>query len=78
MGDLVVEPGDGDEARRRTVVTRDLEEGRLVAVLRDWELPILNMNIAYQNRARPPAKIKAFADFLIGKVRADAMSGIRY
>lgn len=60
------------------IISRDLEEGRLVAVLRDWELPILNMNVAYQNRVRPPAKIKAFADFLIGKVRADAMSGIRY
>lgn len=60
------------------IIYRDLEEGRLVAVLRDWELPILNMNVAYQNRARPPAKIKAFTDFLIGKVRSDAMSGIRY
>jgi len=60
------------------IIYRDLEEGRLVAVLRDWELPILNMNVAYQNRVRPPAKIKAFTDFLIGKVRADAMSGIRY
>ena len=60
------------------IIYRDLEEGRLVAVLRDWELPILNMNVAYQNRVRPPAKIKAFTEFLIGKVRSDAMSGIRY
>jgi hypothetical protein len=31
----------------------------------EWELPLLTMNIAYQNCIRLPAKIRAFSDFLI-------------
>ena len=42
----------------------DILEGKLVPVLTDWELPLLTMNIAYQNRVRLPAKIRVFFGFL--------------
>ncbi len=44
----------------------DIAAGRLVPILlMDWELPLLTMNVAYQNRATPPppplpAKIRVF------------------
>jgi DNA-binding transcriptional LysR family regulator len=46
------------------IVQSDIQEGKLVPVLEDWELPLLTMNIAYQSRVRLPAKIRVFSDFL--------------
>lgn len=51
------------------IVHGDIMEGRLVPILRDWELPVLTMNIAFQNRVRLPAKIRVFSDFLLDHVR---------
>jgi DNA-binding transcriptional LysR family regulator len=45
-------------------------------VLSDWSLPVLTMNIAYQNRQRLPAKVRVFSDFLVQHVKADAANGI--
>lgn len=58
------------------IIIDDIKAGRLVPVLTDWELPILNMNIAYQNRTRLPAKIRVFSDFLTERIRADPTIGI--
>ncbi len=44
------------------IVQSDISAGKLVPVLMDWELPLLTMNIAYQNRVRLPAKIRVFSD----------------
>lgn len=51
------------------IVHADIDAGRLVPVLLDWQLPMLTMNIAYQNRERLPAKIRVFTDFLVNYVR---------
>lgn len=51
------------------IVQADIEAGRLVPVLLDWQLPMLTMNIAYQNRERLPAKIRVFTDYLVSYVR---------
>ena len=58
------------------IVQDDLSSGRLVAVMQDWQLPMLTMNIAYQNRERLPAKIRVFTDFLVNYVRQTSSSGI--
>lgn len=54
----------------------DIAAGKLVPVLRDWELPLLTMNVAYQNRVRLPAKIRVFSDFLVDHIRAHSDAGI--
>jgi hypothetical protein len=54
----------------------DIVRGKLVPVLMDWELPLLTMNIAYQNRVRLPAKIRMFSDFLVDYIRENSDTGI--
>jgi hypothetical protein len=39
-------------------------------------LPLLTMNIAYQNRIRLPAKIRVFSDFVVNHIRASSEAGI--
>lgn len=58
------------------IVQSDIAAGKLVPVLRDWELPLLTMNVAYQNRVRLPAKIRVFSDFLVDHIRAHSDAGI--
>ena len=58
------------------IVQSDIAAGKLVPVLMDWELPLLTMNIAYQNRVRLPAKIRVFSDFLVNHIRAHSDAGI--
>jgi DNA-binding transcriptional LysR family regulator len=58
------------------IVQGDILAGKLVPVLMDWELPLLTMNIAYQNRVRLPAKIRVFSDFLVNHIRESSAAGI--
>jgi DNA-binding transcriptional LysR family regulator len=58
------------------IVQGDISAGKLVPVLMDWELPLLTMNIAYQNRVRLPAKIRVFSDFLVKHIRENSNAGI--
>lgn len=47
------------------IVHEDVVAGRLVPVLRDWELPRLTINVAYPTRRHLPAKVRCFVDFLV-------------
>ncbi|AOO84912.1 LysR family transcriptional regulator [Bosea vaviloviae] len=58
------------------IVQPDIVAGRLVPILMDWELPMLTMNIAYQNRLRLPAKIRVFSDFLVEHIRQKSDANI--
>jgi DNA-binding transcriptional LysR family regulator len=58
------------------IVQSDIAAGKLVPVLTDWDLPLLTMNVAYQNRVRLPAKIRVFSDFLVDHIRAHSDAGI--
>lgn len=58
------------------IVQSDISAGKLAPVLTDWELPLLTMNVAYQNRVRLPAKIRVFSDFLVDHIRAHSDAGI--
>jgi DNA-binding transcriptional LysR family regulator len=50
------------------IVHDDIVSGRLVPVLKDWQLPRLTINIAYQSRRHQPAKIRVFTQALIDRV----------
>jgi len=52
------------------IVHDDLEAGRLIRILPDWELPVLAINIAYQNRRHLPGKVRVFIDFLVEHFRS--------
>jgi len=47
------------------IVHEDVVAGRLVPVLREWELPRLTVSIAYPTRRHLPAKVRCFVDFLV-------------
>lgn len=47
------------------IVHEDVVAGRLVPVLREWELPRLTVNVAYPSRRHLPAKVRCFVDFLV-------------
>jgi DNA-binding transcriptional LysR family regulator len=46
------------------IVHDDLVAGRLVAVLDDWDLPHLTINLAYPSRKHLSAKVRTFIDFM--------------
>jgi DNA-binding transcriptional LysR family regulator len=41
--------------------------GRLVPLLNDWDLPRLQINIAYASRQYMTAKVRSFIDFMVGE-----------
>lgn len=47
------------------IIYSDIVNGRLIPILTDWELPELNINIAFQSRQFMPMKNRLFIDFLI-------------
>jgi len=53
------------------VVYEDLQQGLLLPVLGDWELPRLTMNIAFQTRRYMPAKVRLFIDALVERFRTN-------
>jgi DNA-binding transcriptional LysR family regulator len=46
------------------IVYDDIVAGRLVPVLEDWDLPRLQINIAYPSRKHVSAKVRSFIDFM--------------
>ncbi|MES2246471.1 MAG: LysR family transcriptional regulator [Pseudomonadota bacterium] len=47
------------------IVYDDIVAGRLVPVLKDWDLPRLQINIAYPSRKHLAAKVRSFIDFIV-------------
>jgi DNA-binding transcriptional LysR family regulator len=47
------------------IVYDDIVAGRLVPVLEDWDLPRLQINIAYPSRKHLSAKVRSFIDFMV-------------
>jgi DNA-binding transcriptional LysR family regulator len=46
------------------IVYDDIVAGRLVPILNDWDLPRLQINIAYPSRKHLSAKVRSFIDFM--------------
>ncbi|MGE0497690.1 MAG: LysR family transcriptional regulator [Ramlibacter sp.] len=47
------------------IVYDDIVAGRLVPVLDEWDLPRLQINIAYPSRKHLSAKVRSFIDFMV-------------
>jgi DNA-binding transcriptional LysR family regulator len=47
------------------IVYDDIVAGRLIPVLDDWDLPTLQINIAYPSRKYLSAKVRSFIDFMV-------------
>jgi DNA-binding transcriptional LysR family regulator len=47
------------------ILYEDIVAGRLVPVLDDWDLPRLNINLAYPSRKHLSAKVRTFIDFMV-------------
>ena len=52
------------------IIHDDVVAGRLVPLLREWELQRLTINIAYPTRRHLPAKVRCFVDFLVEQFAA--------
>ena len=63
--------GLGILAQPTYIIQNDLEAGRLVRVLDDWDLPRLTMNIAYPSKSFVPLRTRLFIDFLVERFRAN-------
>ena len=47
------------------IIYDDIVSGRLVPLLPEWDLPLLTINLAFQNRRYMPTKTRLFIDFLL-------------
>ncbi len=56
-------------------IRRDVEAGRLVTILDDYELDDLGIYVVYAHREQLPAKIRAFIDHLVGHFEAERKAG---
>ncbi|SMX31339.1 LysR family transcriptional regulator [Actibacterium lipolyticum] len=71
-GQLICEAarkGLGIVAQPTYILQSDLEAGRLVRVLDDWDLPRLTMNIAYPSKYFVPLRTRLFIDHLVQTFR---------
>lgn len=63
--------GLGILAQPTYIIQNDLEEGRLIRVLDDWDLPRLTMNAAFPSKIFLPARTRLFLDFLVEQFRVN-------
>lgn len=56
--------GMGILAQPKYAIYDHIENGELITLLNDWDLPRLTMNIAYQTRQYLPNKVRVFVDAL--------------
>lgn len=49
------------------ILYEDIVAGRLVPVMDDWDLPRLQINIAYPSRKHLSAKVRSFIDFMVAE-----------
>lgn len=47
------------------IIYKDIISGRLVPLLPEYDLPLLTINLAFQNRRYMPTKTRLFIDFLV-------------
>lgn len=57
--------GLGIAIQPKYTVYDDLGAGRLVSILDEWDLPRLQIDIAFQSRRHMSAKVRTFIDFLV-------------
>lgn len=68
--------GMGIIAQPSYIVQEDLDAGRLVRVLDDWDLPRLTINLAFPTRRHMPAKTRLFIEYLSAYFRRNEFERI--
>lgn len=68
--------GLGILAQPTYIIQSDLDSGRLVRVLDDWDLPRLTMNIAYPSKFFMPLRTRLFIDFLVQTFRENSYEAL--
>jgi len=58
----------------RFAAARDLAAGTLVQLMPDWSLAPIPVNLMYRNDIAPPARVRAYADYLSETFAADSAS----
>lgn len=61
--------GLGILVQASSLIYEDVEAGRLIPLLDEWDLPRLSINIAYRTRKHLPAKVRVFIDFMVEHFR---------
>lgn len=61
--------GLGILVQASSLIYDDVEAGRLMPLLDEWDLPRLSINIAYRTRKHLPAKVRVFIDFMVENFR---------
>lgn len=53
------------------IIDEDINAGKLVPILNNWDLPELDINIAFQERRYMPAKTRLFIEYLVNYFRSN-------
>jgi DNA-binding transcriptional LysR family regulator len=59
------------------MVAADLQAGRLCVILEDFEPEPIPIHVVYREGRRAPARVRAFVDFAVARLRADAALGLK-
>jgi DNA-binding transcriptional LysR family regulator len=59
------------------MVAAHVQAGRLRIVLEDYEAEPIPIHVVYREGRRAPARVRAFVDFAVAKLRADAALGLK-
>lgn len=60
------------------MVAGHVQAGRLRVILEDYEIEPLPIHVVYREGRRAPARVRAFVDFAVGRLRADAALGLSF
>lgn len=59
------------------MVAAHVQAGRLRVILEDYEAEPVPIHVVYREGRRAPARVRAFVDFAVSKLRADAALGVK-
>jgi len=59
------------------MVAGHVQAGRLRVILEDFEAEPIPIHVVYREGRRAPARVRAFVDFVVSKLRADAALGLK-
>jgi len=59
------------------MVAAHVQAGRLRIILEDYEAEPIPIHVVYREGRRAPARVRAFVDFTVAKLRADAALGLK-
>jgi DNA-binding transcriptional LysR family regulator len=59
------------------MVASHVQAGRLRVILEDYEAEPIPIHVVYREGRRAPARVRAFVDFAVSRLRADAALGLK-